>query len=320
VRTPGPLTRVLLDTGIVTAADVHTFGIRAVDSSRSHDVVIVEIGDDRGFVVKKDDRTEDGTQGSPDRERAVYRLAACYPELAALAPVPRHIDDEILVLDYVATRTVAEVAVYNGWYDGMLATALGRAIEVWHRSSRPYLDQVPAAGPPWIYRALAADRPPYTRTNAGVARLLARLASGPLADWLPAQAALWRTDTVIHGDLRFDNCLAGPNDQISFIDWECATQGDPCWDLGSLVAELLSLSSASDAASCAPVLTGPVRLLLAAYAEDVPTERVLDAAAARSLLRAVQIAGRGDPAYDAELERHLALTTTLAFDSSVRGS
>ncbi|MEU4192348.1 aminoglycoside phosphotransferase family protein [Kribbella sp. NPDC026611] len=339
MRTPGPLTRSLLATGLVTAADIHTHGIRAVDTSRSHDVVIVEVGDGRGYVVKQADHADDDTQGSPARERAIYRLATRHPELAALAPLPRHIDNDILVLDYrAATRTVAEVAVDNGWYDGTLAAALGRTIATWHRASRPYVDEVPAAGAPWIYRALDPERPAYTRTNVGVARLLARLEVGPLVDWLPEQADLWRTDTVIHGDLRFDNCLAGPDGQISFIDWECTTQGDPAWDLGALIAELLSLSPATDAKSCAPILTGPARLLLKAYAETtparpapappapappvpaerVPAERVFDAAAARLLLRAVQLAGRGDPTLDAELDRHLALTMALAFDSSVR--
>jgi hypothetical protein len=64
----------------------------------------------------------------------------------------------------------------------------------------------------------------------GVASTLERLASD------------WRSDGLIHGDLRFDNVLVGvdPTRPIVVVDWEDAGLGDRAWDLGTVIGEILS--------------------------------------------------------------------------------
>jgi thiamine kinase-like enzyme len=57
----------------------------------------------------------------------------------------------------------------------------------------------------------------------------------------------WRSDTLIHHDFKWDNCIVsqppGPGRSTGkpkIVDWEIASRGDPCWDVGSVFNEYLS--------------------------------------------------------------------------------
>jgi hypothetical protein len=56
----------------------------------------------------------------------------------------------------------------------------------------------------------------------------------------------WRTDSLIHHDIRWDNILlpqpAGPGDgrrDVVLVDWETAALGDAGWDVGAVFGEYL---------------------------------------------------------------------------------
>jgi thiamine kinase-like enzyme len=55
----------------------------------------------------------------------------------------------------------------------------------------------------------------------------------------------WKSETLIHGDIRWDNCCAysssavGRRKDIKIVDWELASWGDPCWDVGTVFSEFL---------------------------------------------------------------------------------
>lgn len=56
----------------------------------------------------------------------------------------------------------------------------------------------------------------------------------------------WRTETLIHNDIKWDNCVifARPSSKrktrLKIVDWEVAGMGDPCWDIGSVFSNYLS--------------------------------------------------------------------------------
>ena len=78
----------------------------------------------------------------------------------------------------------------------------------------------------------------------------------PVHDWVVAfprpetagrlleeAARRWKPSAIVHGDLRFDNCLLtanGPDATITFVDWEQAGWGDPAWDVACLVQDYLT--------------------------------------------------------------------------------
>ena len=50
----------------------------------------------------------------------------------------------------------------------------------------------------------------------------------------------------MHGDLRWANVLAVLDDvppKLWLVDWELACQGDPAWDVGSVLADLLAAAA-----------------------------------------------------------------------------
>jgi len=63
---------------------------------------------------------------------------------------------------------------------------------------------------------------------------------------LDALQASWRRDTLIHGDMKFENCVlayakgAGAEPEIKVVDWEIADLGDPRWDIGSMLQSWLA--------------------------------------------------------------------------------
>jgi len=56
----------------------------------------------------------------------------------------------------------------------------------------------------------------------------------------------WRIDCLIHGDIRWENCLLYPDPahggrlHFKLIDWETADFGDACWDIGGVLQAYLS--------------------------------------------------------------------------------
>jgi len=313
------LTRHLLDVGLITPSDVHRHGLRARDTGMSHAVAIVELGDGRGFVVKELRDPEERSQGTPEQERAVYGMAARHPELAGfVVGVPAlGAGTPFLVLERRAdVESGLSRAARTGWTDGQLAIRLGGAIGAWHELSASYRAELPDPRLPWVLRTFESDRPPFVRQVPAVAELLERLETGPLPQLLTETARLWRTDAAIHGDLRFDNCLVGAADQITFIDWEFGGQGDAAWDVAALGQEFVTSSPASDGPSLAPVLGGTVAWLVDAYlgarsgfrADADWVDRLRRFTGARLFKRALQLAAAAEPErpVDTEPERPVA--------------
>jgi len=61
---------------------------------------------------------------------------------------------------------------------------------------------------------------------------------------LDALGAEWRFDSLIHGDLKWDNVLVFPqSDRLDFriVDWELADLGDAAWDVGAVLQSFLTM-------------------------------------------------------------------------------
>ena len=53
----------------------------------------------------------------------------------------------------------------------------------------------------------------------------------------------WKVDTIIHGDVKWNNFLIKQNedsDQLWLIDWEMSDLGDPLWDVAGVIQSFLS--------------------------------------------------------------------------------
>lgn len=288
--------RLLLDRGLLVAADVHRYGVSAYDVSESNGVVLVELGNGRGFAVKDVGAPRERGQGEAAREIALYRAAGSSPLLPRLELYDA--EAGLLVLEgVISARRLDRVAAP---YDP--AGAFGRALGGWHRlgAGLPPLE----ATRPWLLDLDGPDRLPVLDQDARLAALSAAVAGDPAhRAALETMRAAWAADTVIHGDVRFTNVLIRSSGEALLVDWESAGAGDSRWDVAGALQEYLSAQA-----------KGAVAAFLNGYAagrgRPVESAHLEAFVACRLLLRAFQLTN-WLPEPDAEVERHRALAREI---------
>lgn len=96
---------------------------------------------------------------------------------------------------------------------------------------------------PWVFRSNRRPTPAMLASlSPAGARVFQILRSEPdVGESLERLSLRWRAETVIHGDIKSDNILAGPRREcraaydvgVWIVDWEFVQIGDPAWDLAS---------------------------------------------------------------------------------------
>jgi Ser/Thr protein kinase RdoA (MazF antagonist) len=245
-----------LTVGLIDADDVVWRGVEVRQVGRSHPVYLLSVGGTGRAVIKSFGPRRGGTDGEPERERAVAALANVRPAVAALAPPLIPWDGPGNV---VATRAVdgavawsvdrlggGEEAPQVAWE--ALVDALAPKLAEMHRATRD-LAAVGAIAPPalggpipWGLRLFDSDCPPELWTMPQLAPLLVRLgADAQVVAGLRRARGSWRARCLIHGDLKHDNVLLRRGTgglEIAIVDWEMARIGDPAWDLAALAMRL----------------------------------------------------------------------------------
>lgn len=242
--TPTWCARYLLRRGLLSPASVLELGVTVDDASASHRAFRVAVGARPRLFLKRADRT--GTQGRDlSTEMAVYRLATSRDELARVLPRCHYVDEAagVVVLDAVAGDTLAAYlapAVAPPPRAAALLSAYGRAMAVVHSVPAP-----PLGAPPWLLGALEPTWGDYGWLPPPCAAVLRRLAANPaMRRGFQRARERWQPSALVHGDLRWANVLVdGQLDDPSLrvVDWELACRGDPSWDLGSVLADVVAL-------------------------------------------------------------------------------
>ena len=173
--------------------------------------------------------------------------------------VPRKLDydpqSSTLVLEFLSRHRPLADQSGPGELNADLADALGCMLARIHRISAPEADSTP----PWI---LSLIRPPVgilREASHGQLDLIRDVQrSSSWRDALGSLAEEWKPRSLVHGDLRFSNILLGEHRRsgesaLALIDWELAGCGEPCWDTGWVVAEILA-GRARDLAQAFPLL------------------------------------------------------------------
>jgi hypothetical protein len=198
----------------------------------------------------------------PDRsttvahEAMVYRMFGSSADAEGLRHyLPDHIafDAErgLLVLELL--RSSEDLASYHrrtGRFSISLARRLGTALSTLHRQGTAATGQA-AFGPfsgrrPW---ALYLDTPSLATVqdlSAANLRLIGIVqSSAEFRERLRLLRRGWRSDTLIHHDIKWQNCLVQPRSgssrvtELKLVDWEFADWGDACWDAGAVLGNYL---------------------------------------------------------------------------------
>lgn len=202
--------------------------------------------------------TPDGS-ATVEHEGAVYRWLQVHPAAATMhryLPKCYGYDTAVraLTLELLPhSRTLREHHRRTGRCSQQLAAVLGQALASLHQLAMG-LEGVDAAGMadtrvPWaLYVHLPGLATLQNSSSANRELIAAVQQRSDVCAALDQLREAWRSEALIHHDLRWDNCLvvtaAGPSGrrrlELRLIDWELAGLGDPCWDVASLFADYLS--------------------------------------------------------------------------------
>jgi hypothetical protein len=218
----------------------------------------VEGPDGTGLFIKQPDDPASGSHETLRREAAFHRF--CRDELSVapvtrLAPQLLEADNETAVVVFELIAEAVTLRARCEAEDGIMeaSQAFGHALGTVHRVFRsprwdedPRLALLPRSSP-WVFDlqrpgiGMLADLSP---ANFATLRVLQNETGfgEPLARLL----ARWRSQTVIHGDIRFDNVLIRPRRsgdvdsfELRLVDWEMVQFGDPAWDVAGALQEFL---------------------------------------------------------------------------------
>ena len=301
----------LLSLGVVKARDAVADHLSVVDASRRNSVFVVASRGRPTFVVKQAHR--DVASGL-EHEAVVLRMLA-RSEIAASVPVVVDHDARAGCLVLRAPGGTPDWTKHHarGRFPTTTARALGRMLATLHTDRGPIAEVEGGEDRMW---GLSFPEPPYELVlgmSAQARELLALVQATPdVCERLLTLRDDVIADAFVHGDLRWDNCLAvSPpggrrRTRVVVIDWEVAGRGSAALDLGTAIGEYVSawvtsipITAPDDPGRCIALATTPiermrpaVHALCAGYraagGELPPVRRAMEMTAVRLLQTAVE--------------------------------
>lgn len=243
---PYLLRRKLLPARAVVEGD-----LSVIDASRrNHNFGVIR---SRGASYFLKQGTDPEHNASIANEANVYqRFYSDQKNIAFTRYLPRYFghdpDDHILFIEFLTG--VEDLQQYHsrcGRFPTRIAASIGDALRLLHRESsiigkgnEPLLE-CPA---PWVFSIHHPDIEILLSMSEASIQVIKIIQLYPeFSGLLDELHRGWKSETVIHSDFKWNNCLVSRsmrNTTIHIVDWELAGLGDPAWDLGSVISAYLS--------------------------------------------------------------------------------
>lgn len=246
VSTTPPVIRYLLDRRLVDVESIVDGDLVIVDATRRNRNAKVFRSEGPCYLVKQGIEA-DGRE-TVAHEAAIYELLTNSSDGKAIADhLPRvfEFDPRTGTLVLELFDRASDLRAYHARlarFPVGLGADLGRALGYLHRI--PPEPRGPTVGPTWT---LFVHRPQLRRfwemsaATIALTRIVQQF--DQLCQVLDDLIADWRVETLIHNDLKAENCvvLTGKRGRgrIKIVDWEFAGPGDPYWDVGSVFGSYL---------------------------------------------------------------------------------
>jgi Phosphotransferase enzyme family/HicA toxin of bacterial toxin-antitoxin, len=236
----------LLERGCITRESVVNGGIEISEIARRNRNFRVKQRNGQSYFLKQVRRWEPEALRTLHAEAQCYKFAAENETFADAAEIVPHFHSydqrrAVLITELLdGAETITEHHFSNESFPVNVAEKLGRVFGNYHRkaSMNPpaSLDGLFPRRPAW---ALSLhDMPPHTVTNlsGGVYEMLGMVRQFPqFGTVLDKLRTEWRFDVLIHGDIKWGNCVlcarSNGDFRLKIVDWEMADWGDSCWDL-----------------------------------------------------------------------------------------
>ncbi|HEX8451414.1 MAG TPA: phosphotransferase [Longimicrobium sp.] len=250
ILTKSNLVHFLLDRRLIAAEAVVAGDFAAREVLRHNRSFAVERQRERGLFIKQPILWDELSVACIQREAACYQLAQAPGWEGLRALIPALVDSDAasstLVLELL--RVVEPLQDHHARFRRFpvgTARALGSALAAYHRVPVEAGAAALEIGVAWVLRRTFP--PGYVEGEPRLGWLLARIRETPgFEAALDALAAEWRNDALIHGDMKWENCIARGGDggeqapELRIVDWEMAGVGDSAWDVGSALHSYLA--------------------------------------------------------------------------------
>jgi hypothetical protein len=243
--------------GVLTPADVLDGDFKITRIDRRNQNYRIQSAGARDLFVKQGSAA--AAIGSMAQEAAVYELLAKPPiDQHAAMYLTRYLGHDpsahVLMLQALpGAEDLHEYHLRTRRFPTRLASQLGTGLGTLHRSTRFLADQPPDARSvtpvrPWVCGLPSPELGLLREASAINLKLIRMLQKEPVFAQEFAELSLeWRTESLIHGDVKLDNCLTyqerpkNGKRGLKLVDWEFAGLGDPRWDVASVFSSYLAL-------------------------------------------------------------------------------
>lgn len=304
----------LIERGLITPQSVVDGDLMIVESSsRNRNFKIIR-KEQPGYFVKQVQQWEPQAIGLLQREANFYWLTAndgAFASVSTLSPQYYFYDAirHALVVGLLPEgENLSEYHRRLGVFPLAVATLVGEALGTCQRHVKINDGDNATNGlfprqAPWILSAHRLGNTPQSAQNGGNQQVLSIIQRyADFHDVLDTLRAQWQANSLIHGDMKWDNCLVySQNDQLQLkiIDWETADWGDACWDVGAILQAYLTFwimsipvdntSTPAQFLERAPYPIEAMQPAIRAFWQAYLTARGISGAAGRELLvRSVQ--------------------------------
>ena len=247
----------LLEHGLVQTDWIISGELAIRSAARRNRSVRVEGPGGAGYLIKQPDEMAPESRRTLGNEAAFYEF--CQQEKEAgplLAFLPRLVfrDQARVVHALVLVEGARSLAAHRLAHAAEAfpvepSCPLGHGLGTLHRAFRlPRFAGDPRLAwltkpLPWIFRSNRRPTPSMlaSLSPAGL-QVFQILRSEPgVGESLERLSLRWHAETVIHGDIKYDNILVGPPREgreagdvgVWIVDWEFVQIGDPAWDLAA---------------------------------------------------------------------------------------
>jgi hypothetical protein len=257
VITPNNICYYLLDRGLITAESVVDGDFMVVDVTRRNRNFKIIRRQHQSFFIKQIQDWDPQAIASLQCEATCYWLAQSDAELAGLALLmpafylydpARH----ILITELLPEgENLSDYHRRLSRFPVEIAATMGRALGTYHRDSVNKLKDNPQNAyfpkrTPWILTINQQNAQLFKALSAANSQLFNIVQTYPeFAQVLDELRSQWRFDSLIHGDMKWDNCVVyrkngdPENSGFKIVDWELADIGDSRWDVGSIIQAYL---------------------------------------------------------------------------------